>query len=213
MNKLKIKVCGMKMAANIAAIASLRPDFLGFIFYEKSPRFITDVSAELIKYIPQEIKTVGVFVDEDLEVVKKKVNLYQLKGVQLHGKESPGYCADLKSTFGSLAVIKAFGVDEEFDFAVLTDYQNVIDYFLFDTKTKAHGGSGKTFNWKILDRYTLDKPYFLSGGIDLEHATALGEIEDPRLFALDINSRFEVEPGVKDVEKVAAFMKALQPLK
>jgi len=213
MNKLEIKVCGMKMAANIAAIASLRPDFLGFIFYEKSPRFITDVSAELIKYIPQEIKTVGVFVDEDLEVVKKKVNLYQLKGVQLHGKESPEYCADLKSTFGSLAVIKAFGVDEEFDFAVLADYQNVIDYFLFDTKTKAHGGSGKTFNWKILDRYTLDKPYFLSGGIDLEHATALGEIEDPRLFALDINSRFEVEPGVKDVEKVAAFMKALQPLK
>ena len=210
MNKLKLKICGMKFAANIAAVASLQPDYLGFIFYGQSPRFISDVSAELIKYIPSEIKTVGVFVNEDLEVVKKKVNLYQLKAVQLHGNEAPGYCADLKSTFGGIEVIKAFGVDEEFDFSILDVYNDVVDYFLFDTKTKAHGGSGKTFDWKILENYELNKAYFLSGGIDLEHAAAIKQIEDSRLYALDINSRFEVEPGVKDVEKVKAFITAIK---
>ncbi|TCD12005.1 phosphoribosylanthranilate isomerase [Pedobacter frigidisoli] len=209
MKDLKLKVCGMKLAANIAAVASLQPDYLGFIFYEKSPRFISDVSAELIKYIPSEIKTVGVFVDEDLETVSKKVNLYQLKAVQLHGNESPEYCAALKTSFNSLEVIKAFGVDEDFDFAALNDYLSVVDYFLFDTKTKAHGGSGKTFDWAILDSYELDKPYFLSGGIDLEHAAAISKIDDFRLYALDINSRFEIEPGVKDAEKIREFVAKL----
>lgn len=209
MNRLKLKVCGMKLAANIAAVTALRPDYLGFIFYEQSPRLISDVSSELIKYIPSEIKTVGVFVDEELDIVKKKINLYQLKAVQLHGNEAPGYCADLKSTFGSVEVIKAFGVDEDFDFGILDVYNDVVDYFLFDTKTKVHGGSGKTFDWKILENYTLDKAYFLSGGIDLEHVAAIKHIEDSRLYALDINSRFEVEPGVKDVEKVKAFINIL----
>ncbi|MFD2337049.1 phosphoribosylanthranilate isomerase [Pedobacter mendelii] len=199
----------MKFAANIAAIAGLAPDYLGFIFYEKSPRFISDVSAELIKYIPSEIKTVGVFVDEDLDIVKKKVNLYQLKAVQLHGNESPEYCNDLKSAFVGLEVIKAFGIDEDFDFTALNSYINVVDYFLFDTKTKAHGGSGKIFDWKILINYKLDKPYFLSGGIDLKHATLISNIEDSRLYALDVNSRFEVEPGVKDVEKIKEFVAKL----
>lgn len=206
MNKFKLKVCGMKLAANIAAVAALRPDYLGFIFYDKSPRLISDVSAELIKYIPAEIKTVGVFVDEELDVVKKKINLYQLKAVQLHGSESPGYCAALKSIFGEIEVIKAFGVDGDFDFNVLKEYMDAVDFFLFDTKTKVHGGSGKTFDWKMLDNYKLDKPYFLSGGIDLQHAAAIKQIEDSKLYALDINSRFEVEPGVKDVEKVKAFI-------
>ena len=209
MNGLKLKVCGMKFAANIAAVASLQPDYLGFIFYDRSPRFISDVSAELIKYIPSEIKTVGVFVDEDLEVVKKKVNLYQLKAVQLHGNESAGYCMALKSSFNGLEVIKAFGVDEDFDFAVLNNYAGVADYFLFDTKTKAHGGSGKTFNWTILDGYKLNTPYFLSGGIDLEHAAMIAEIQDQRLYAVDINSRFEVKPGVKDEERIKAFVTKL----
>lgn len=208
MKGVKLKVCGMKLAANIAAVAALQPDYLGFIFYEKSPRFISDVSAELIKYVPAEIKTVGVFVDEDLETVKKKVNLYQLKAVQLHGNESPEYCEELKSAFKSLEVIKAFGVDEDFDFAVLEAYENVVDYFLFDTKTKAHGGSGKTFDWKILANYSLDKPYFLSGGIDLGHAAAIAKIVDTRLYALDINSRFEIDPGVKDAEKINEFIEA-----
>lgn len=206
MNSLKLKVCGMRLAANIAEVAELQPDYLGFIFYDKSPRFISEVSAELIKYIPPIIKTVGVFVNADLETVKKKINLYQLNAVQLHGNESPEYCKELKLGFSTSIVIKAFGVDENFDFTVLDAYQNTVDYFLFDTKTKAHGGSGKTFDWNVLSKYTLDKPYFLSGGIDLEHAAAVREIKDERLYALDINSRFEVEAGVKDSEKIKEFI-------
>lgn len=199
----------MRLAANIAAVAELQPDYMGFIFYEQSPRLISDVSAELIKYIPSEIKTVGVFVNEDLEKVKDKVNLLKLKAVQLHGSESPEYCAELKSTFPTLEVIKAFGIDEDFDFSALEPYLEVADYFLFDTKTKAHGGSGKTFNWSVLDRYTYSKPYFLSGGIDLEHSTAIKNINDERLYALDINSRFETEPGLKDAAKIKEFIKEM----
>jgi len=115
----------------------------------------------------------------------------------------------LKTTFNNLEVIKAFGVNDDFDFAVLNSYVAVVDYFLFDTKTKAHGGSGKTFDWKILGTYKLNKPYFLSGGIDLEHAAVIAGIEDSRLYALDINSRFEVEPGVKDEERIRAFIAQL----
>lgn len=205
-NTLKLKVCGMKFAANIAHIADLQPDYLGFIFYEKSPRLINDVSAELIKYIPEQIKTVGVFVNEDLEKVKEKINLHKLKAVQLHGNESVDYCKEVKSSFPNVEIIKAFGVDEEFDFFVLEAYINVVDYFLFDTKTKAHGGSGKTFDWKILEKYALERPYFLSGGIDLEHTEEITKIDDARLYALDINSRFETEPGMKDVGKVKEFV-------
>ena len=210
MRSLKLKVCGMKFAANIASVAALQPDYLGFIFYEQSPRFISDVSAELIKYVPPQINTVGVFVNEELKIVKKKVNLYQLKAVQLHGNESVEYCNELKESFKSVEVIKAFGVEEEFDFSVLNVYENVVDFFLFDTKTKAHGGSGKTFDWKILENYKLNKPYFLSGGIDLEHAAAISKIEDSRLYALDINSRFEIEAGVKDVQKIGEFIIAIE---
>ncbi|MGN7990047.1 phosphoribosylanthranilate isomerase [Pedobacter sp. 22226] len=206
---LKLKVCGMRLAANIATVAELQPDYMGFIFYEKTPRVISEVSAELIKYIPSEIKTVGVFVNEDLEKVKERVHLLKLKAVQLHGGESPEYCVELKSTFPVLEVIKAFGIDEDFGFSALEPYLDVVDYFLFDTKTKIHGGSGKTFNWSVLDRYTHTKPYFLSGGIDLEHAAAIKNINDERLYALDINSRFETEPGLKDAEKIKAFIKEM----
>jgi len=206
---LKLKVCGMRLAANIAAVAELQPDYLGFIFYEKSPRLISEVSAELIKYIPAEIKTTGVFVNEDLEKVKEKISSLKLKAVQLHGSELPEYGAALKSSFPGIEVIKAFGIDEDFDFSALEAYLGTTDYFLFDTKTKAHGGSGKTFKWSVLDRYTYNKPYFLSGGIDLEHSAAIKNINDSRLYALDINSRFETEPGLKDAAKIKEFIKEM----
>ncbi|RZJ76764.1 MAG: phosphoribosylanthranilate isomerase, partial [Flavobacterium sp.] len=167
--KLKIKVCGMKHAANIAAVAELLPNYMGFIFYEKSPRYISEVSAELIKYVPQEIKTVGVFVDEILTNVKATIAKHHLKAVQLHGKESVDFCKDVKQTTG-VEVIKAFGVSGDFDFSILEAYETAVDYFLFDTQTPAHGGSGKVFDWTLLESYKLAKPYFLSGGIDLQHA-------------------------------------------
>ena len=201
--KLKIKVCGMKHAANIAAVANLHPDYLGFIFYEKSPRYISEVSAELIKYVPQEIKTVGVFVDEDLETVKSLVAKHYLKAVQLHGNESADFCKEIKQK--GVEVIKAFGVHPDFDFNVLEEYEAVVDYFLFDTQTPAHGGSGKVFDWTLLENYKLSKPYFLSGGIDLNHTEQIKSIKDGRLYAIDINSKFELEPGLKDVDKLNEF--------
>jgi len=201
--KMKIKVCGMKHAANIAEVANLRPDYLGFIFYPKSPRLISEVSAELIKYVPADIKTVGVFVNEEIDEVKLKTTKHQLKAVQLHGTESVAYCAELKSI--GVEVIKAFGVHPEFDFKQLERYAPVVDYFLFDTQTPAHGGSGKVFDWGLLKDYQLDQPYFLSGGIGVEHAQQIKTIQDPRLYAIDVNSKFELEPGLKDVEQLKEF--------
>lgn len=205
---LKLKICGMKQAANIAAVAELQPDYLGFIFYQKSPRFISEVSAELIKYVPPTIKTVGVFVDEDLAVVKQNIIKYNLKAVQLHGKEEVTYCKEIQST--GVEVIKAFGLAESFDFSQLEPYLNAVDYFLFDTQTPVHGGSGKVFDWKLLTNYSLKKPYFLSGGIDLKHSMEIKKLTNPWLYAVDVNSKFELEPGLKDVEKLKEFVKEMK---
>ncbi|WP_113639452.1 phosphoribosylanthranilate isomerase [Nubsella zeaxanthinifaciens] len=208
--KLKIKVCGMRQAANVAEVANLHPDYLGFIFYSESPRFISDVSAELIKYVPAEIKTTGVFVNEDLEVVKSLIKKHQLKAVQLHGSESVSYCEELNNY--NVEVIKAFGIHEKFDFATLESYQPHVAYFLFDTQTAAHGGSGKVFDWRLLQNYHLKKPYFLSGGIDLAHTNEIKQINDERLYAVDVNSKFELEPGLKDVDRLKTFFKELNSL-
>ncbi len=205
--KLKLKICGMKQASNIAAVAALEPDYMGFIFYPKSPRFISEISAELIKYVPPSIKTTGVFVDEELEIVKACIIKYNLKAVQLHGKETVDYCAALKTS--GVEVIKAFGIGQDFDFQQLAPYVDVVDAFLFDTQTPAHGGSGKVFDWTLLAAYPFNQPYFLSGGIDLVYASTINEIKDPRLYAIDVNSRFELEPGLKDVEKLREFITAL----
>lgn len=194
----------MKYAANIATVANFYPNYLGFIFYSKSPRYINEVSAELIKYIPTNIKTTGVFVDEEIKNVKASVYKHALKAVQLHGKENVTYCKEIKET--GVEIIKAFGIDQNFDFSVLENYLPFIDYFLFDTQTPTHGGSGKSFDWKLLEKYPFDKPYFLSGGIDLQHAELIKQINDRRLYAIDINSKFETEPGLKDPEKIKKFL-------
>lgn len=204
---IKIKVCGMSQATNVAEVADLHPDYLGFIFYPKSPRFVNEVSAELIKYVPASIKTTGVFVDEALEEVKGLIAKHQLKAVQLHGKETPAYCEELKLI--GVEVIKAFGVSAGFDFEQLEAYQDVVNYFLFDTQTVAHGGSGKVFDWSLLENYKLQKPYFLSGGIGLEQVEEIKNIKDPRLYAIDLNSKFEIEPGLKDVDRLREFFKTL----
>lgn len=205
--KAKLKICGMREAANIASVAELQPEYLGFIFYSKSPRCISEVSAELIKYVPSSIKTTGVFVDEELEKVVALVIKYNLKAVQLHGHEDVAYCAAVAAT--GAEVIKAFGIGEDFDFEQLEGYEPVVDYFLFDTQTPVHGGSGKVFDWTLLAKYTLDKRYFLSGGIGLEQVGILKQLSDPRLYAIDVNSRFELEPGLKDVVQLKEFITEL----
>lgn len=204
---VKLKICGMAQAANIAAVAALQPDYMGFIFYQNSPRCISQVSSELIKYVPSDIKTTGVFVNEQLETIQQYVTLFKLKAVQLHGAETPDLCAELKQM--NVQVIKAFGIGADFDFDQLRPYLDSVDYFLFDTQTPAYGGSGKVFDWSLLSSYNLEKPFFLSGGIDLIHAKALKAMQNRWLYAIDINSKFELEPGLKNLEKIKEFMQML----
>ncbi|SEA58694.1 phosphoribosylanthranilate isomerase [Pedobacter hartonius] len=204
--KAQLKICGMRVPANIAEAIALQPAYMGFLMYPGSKRFIADLDAATIISIPADIKTTGVFVNEELEAVKKAIDLYHFKAVQLHGNESPDYCMELQ---GKAEVIKAFGIDETFDFSTLEAYADAVDYFLFDTQTPEHGGSGKAFNWHLLENYTLQKSYFLSGGIGLANAPGLLEIRDERFYAIDVNSRFEQSPGLKDIARLTEFKKLL----
>lgn len=207
--KPKLKICGMKVPGNIAQVAQLKPDYIGFIFYKVSKRYIDELPADILQQFSEGIKTTGVFVDEEIDLVISNAKAYNLAALQLHGQESPEYCLQLKEALPHVEVIKAFGVDETFDFNSLEAYRDAADYFLFDTKTSEHGGSGKVFNWSLLKQYTGEKPYFLSGGIGLEQAAALLEIEDPSLYAIDVNSKFELEPGLKDLDKLREFINIL----
>ncbi|WP_316815326.1 phosphoribosylanthranilate isomerase [Pedobacter nyackensis] len=204
---VKLKICGMKLPENIQAVSSLKPDYLGFIFYRDSKRFVEGLTPLFVKSLPAGIIKTGVFVNEELNRVAQLAVLYGLNAVQLHGQEPVKYCIALKGLLADAGIqlIKAFGVDENFDFNVVNAYANVVDYFLFDTQTSGHGGSGKTFNWALLKNYTLNKPYFLSGGIALESVEQLKEINDPRLYSIDVNSMFELAPGLKDIDKLKDF--------
>ena len=202
---MKLKVCGMQETENIAALASLQPDYMGFIFWEPSKRYCTTVPTD----IPKHIKKVGVFVDETTKQIKEKVKLFGLDAVQLHGDEIPRQCAALLNL---CEVIKAFRIGPDFYFKTLTPYQDHCTYFLFDTQGPLPGGNGTTFDWKLLAGYTLDTPFFLSGGIGLGHVEAIAEIRKRNLpiHALDINSLFESKPGVKKIEKIEKFKQLAQ---
>ncbi len=198
---MKIKVCGMKYAENIQALTKLNPDFMGFIFYDRSPRFaLTELDVDQTSNMPVHIKKVAVFVDENPEDIIHVCDEYKIDMVQLHGTESVEFCQKLKNA--EFEIIKAFGIDDDFDFEKTIPYNEVVDYFLFDTKSQAYGGSGKYFDWALLKDYQLNIPYFLSGGISLENLNAIKKIDDNRLVAIDVNSRFEIKPGLKDIEAV-----------
>jgi len=188
---MKLKVCGMKHTDNILEVAALVPDFMGFIFYKGSKRYVGEGFE--MPVLPASISRVGVFVDETMETVVAMVEMYGLEYVQLHGTESEKYCKKLSDR---VKVIKAFGVDEGFDFALTEKYEDSCEYFLFDTKTTDHGGSGKKFNWEVLNNYHGRKEYFLSGGLDSAYTAGLTP------FAVDVNSMFEIEPGLKDIQKL-----------
>lgn len=218
---VKIKICGMKYPDNIGDIAMLQPDYLGFIFYEKSSRFFRGTIPEL----PSSIKKVGVFVDAMIENIIEKVEKYDLDLVQLHGKESPEFCKELHGLLTKVdrtenaeipafaGIMKVFSIKDHFNFDELIPYESVCDYFLFDTKGKLPGGNGYTFNWKVLKDYPSTKPYFLSGGIGLEEADNIAEFlrkqESEYCQAIDVNSKFEIEPGLKDSKKLEVFKKRI----
>ena len=191
-----IKVCGMKYKENIKQVSALQPDMMGFIFYSESKRFVGEDFE--MPVIQAGIKKVGVFVDASAAYIIEKINRYKLDMIQLHGNEKPEFCEVLNHL---IPVVKAFGVNETFDLKAVEPYKNCCDYFLFDTKTTEYGGSGKRFDWTILEKYTNDVPFFLSGGIGPEE---IEEIKNGKLniYAIDVNSKFETEPGVKNIAKL-----------
>jgi len=198
---LKIKVCGMKYPANIKELADLKPDFIGFIFYPPSKRFVgVDFQKQDIDHLQNEINRTAVFVNAHHHEIVEFANLYGIKTLQLHGTETPQFCQEL--TDKGFTIIKAFGVDENFNFESLNEYLDHVDFFLFDTKTIAHGGSGLTFDWQILKEYKLNKPFFISGGLSPENLLTVLEIKNPNFFGVDLNSKFETEPGFKNIEKL-----------
>ncbi|MBT3523926.1 MAG: phosphoribosylanthranilate isomerase [Flavobacteriaceae bacterium] len=197
---MKLKVCGMKFSENISEIESLKPDFMGFIFYKKSKRFFNE--SKLI--LNDKINRVGVFVNQEINEVIDNIKKYKLDYVQLHGEEDVRYCLSIKSI---CKVIKVFKIDDTFNFDKVKKFENVSDYYLFDTKTNLHGGSGKKFNWEILKNYNSKKYFFLSGGIsenDIEEIKKIRKIYP--IIGIDINSKFELPNLKKDRAKIKSLI-------
>lgn len=213
---MNLKICGMKYKENILEVAAkLQPDYLGFVFHKESSRFFEGN----IPNLPESIKKIGVFVDISMASILEKIEQHGLHLIQLHGSESPKFCeamCDAKAVSVShknIKIIKAFSISKNFNFDQLKAYEDVSDYFLFDTLGKFPGGNGHSFNWEALKHYPSKKPYFLSGGIGLDKIADLNEFlqkeESQYCHAIDINSQFEMEPGLKDVEKLIEFKSQL----
>lgn len=195
-----IKVCGIidqNQAKSLETIA----DYLGFIFYPLSKRYVENTPPT------SHTKRTGVFVDERLDVIIEKISRHQLDMVQLHGSEDPKFCREIRQ---KTQVIKAFSMDEFFDFKSLFPYEGSVDYYLFDTKSPLKGGSGIQFDWSILQRYHLSTPFILSGGINPESVERLKSFDHPKLVGIDINSGFEIAPGNKDISSIQKFIYELK---
>ncbi len=204
---MKLKVCGMKYQENIEAVAALQPDYLGFIFYEKSTRFVQLSTPNL----SNSIKKTGVFVNASLEYIAEQISVHKLGAVQLHGHETPEFCRKLKKN--DVEIIKVFSIKNTFDFNVLEPYESVCDYYLFDTKGELPGGNGVVFNWNVLKEYPSTKPFFLSGGIGLDELENIEKFKTSEVskycYAIDVNSKFELEAGLKNIEKIQEFKSQL----
>ncbi len=196
-----VKVCGMRDAENIREVEALGIDLMGFIFWPKSSRYVSERPA----YLPTNCKRVGVFVDENIEVVKKIAQDYALDYTQLHGNETPDYCALLKGH----KLIKAFNIATAEDFEQTKPYQGFVDYFLFDTKGKSVGGNGTKFDWSVLDDYHGTTPFILSGGIGPDDTARIRSFHHPQLAGIDLNSKFEDAPALKNIQKLKTFLEQL----
>lgn len=209
---MKLKICGMKY--NPVEVSELRPDYLGFIFWEPSKRYFDRTISDKLAGAQR----VGVFVDAAPEDIVLQLYEHNLDAIQLHGSEKPGYCNNLRELIHSrhsqqIDLIKAFAIDEDFEFDVLKEYEVSIDFFLFDTRAELPGGTGRQFDWQLLRNYNLNKPYFLSGGIGPADADALKSFqrrpEAEFCHGIDVNSGFETEPGLKNIEALDSFMKEI----
>jgi phosphoribosylanthranilate isomerase len=201
---MQIKVCGMRDKENISGLMTLKPDYIGFIFYDKSKRFVADFPQI---EIPSSVKKVGVFVNETFDEIIEIVKKYKLDFVQLHGDETPDYCEKL--ALQNIKIIKAFSVDENFDFSAIKPFKKHVSLFLFDTKGKNYGGNGIKFNWDLLQNYKGKTPFLLSGGITKNDAEEIKKMKHPAFLGIDINSGFEIEPGLKNIKEIKEFKNRL----
>jgi phosphoribosylanthranilate isomerase len=212
-----IKTCGLRVPDNIAAIAKLPIDWLGFIAFPKSSRYVGRGESELTRYLagadlPQE--RVGVFVNANNKEISAAVRELGLTMLQLHGEESPASCGELQQFLQeeegrALPLIKAFRVGPDFDFEYTRAYAPYCAYFLFDTKGQTHGGIGHKFDWEVLSNYRGDTPFLLSGGIGPEDAEAVLAVQHPQLAGIDLNSKFEIAPALKHTQQLDYFLHQL----
>lgn len=204
-----IKVCGMREAENICAIERLGIHWMGFIFYPPSPRYIE----KLPDYLPVSARRVGVFVNESIENIVYRIIEFGLNAIQLHGKETPDFCKELLRTIHTtgkeIILIKAFSIAKKMDLIYTAPYEAYCQYFLFDTPCQSYGGSGETFNWKILSEYHGNIPFLLSGGIGHNHIRALQEFKHPLWAGIDLNSCFEIRPAYKDPSLLQKFIQKI----
>lgn len=207
---LKIKICGMRDAANIGAVSALSPDYMGFIEYAPSPRFVGERFV-VPENVPRAIGRVGVFVDASYEAIVQRAAGSGYDVVQLHGDESPELCSRLSDA--GLRVIKVFRVDDAFDFNDTRPFRDTADVFLFDARGRMYGGNGVRFNWKVLQRYDQAVPFLLSGGLRVEALQDIEELSDMNLYGFDLNSGVELAPGVKDTDRVRAFMERIRGIR
>ncbi len=199
---MTIKVCGLKDANNLLDITTLNINMIGYNFYPPSPRYVD----HLLPDITENIKKVGVFVNASLEVIEQKMSIYKLDYAQLHGDENLSFVKEVNSF---IPVIKVFRICDNFEPSILQLY-NFCHYFLFDTATSKYGGSGIKFDWNILNDWKIDKPFLLSGGIGPENVANILKFNHPNFEGIDINSKFEVSPGVKDMKLILQFRQGLK---
>jgi len=211
---MKVKVCGMRDAENVRQVAALGIDMMGFIFYPKSPRCFKGLDHESQVFprteMEKKVKRVGVFVNDSFGNIEMQTLRLGLDAVQFHGNESPGYCKHFQEKHKELKVVKAISVATADDIQKYKEYVGAVDLFLFDTKCKAYGGSGEQFDWQVLEQYDGDTPFLLSGGIGLEDAERIKNFHHPKCVGIDLNSKFEIEPGLKDVEKLKEFLEKIK---
>ena len=200
--QMKVKVCGMRDAENIRKVEALGVNMMGFIFYPKSSRYVSERPA----YLPQKCKRVGVFVDASADDIIKKIHDFSLDIIQLHGHESPEQISHLSLLTPHLSIIKAFNIATKEDLETTTPYAGLVDYFLFDTKGPSVGGNGEKFDWSVLEAYHGNTPFLLSGGIGPDDAERILDYHHPKCIGIDLNSRFEIEPGIKDIVKLKTFL-------
>ena len=201
----------MRDADNIQQLLAVGLDFVGFIFYDKSPRYVgEELDDALLKSFPREVRKVGVFVNASPDYVLRMMKKYDLHYAQLHGNETPDVCRNLRNR--GVSIIKAFAVDAAFNFSMVHNYKPFCDFFLFDTKGENAGGNGVPFDWTILNRYDNEKPFFISGGIGPDTIDALDGLKHLKLYGIDLNSKVELEPARKDIEAIRGIVQKVKPV-